>query len=77
MYRKYTLKKFLYFLIFQEIELSGSNVEKVFYIFSKGSFPCISGNRNIERSSYVLGNGTFLYLTILTWKNLCFTEKIP
>ena len=31
-------------------------------LFSKESFPYISGNGNPKKISYILGNGTFLYL---------------
>ena len=51
------LKKSFHFLIFLQMELSSSNIKKTSYIFSKGNFYHISGNRNPEKIPCISGNG--------------------
>ena len=51
---------FLYFAKWNFLALIVGN----FLYFLKESFSHISGNRNPEKISYILGNGTFLYF----WK---------
>ena len=51
--KRSTLKKVFYFLIFQKMELPGSNIKR-FLIFSY-----ILGNGNPQKNPYVSGNRTF------------------
>ena len=48
------LKKFLYFLIFLEMELSSSNIKKIGHIFSKESVSHISDKRTLHFSAQAI-----------------------
>ena len=64
------------FLIFWEMELSCSNIKENFYIFSKGSFSYISGNRNPKKNFVYFKKQNFLTLWERKPKKLLIFQEV-
>ena len=69
-------KKFLYFLIFQEIELYYSNVKKLLIFSQKKAFLIFGETETLKKIICVSRNRTFLYFRkLLTFQEVTFWAR--